>query len=253
MSEDDILINRIKELALKAYNNSYYTFMGFLSSAEISLLKRLFITDPELSGLSYKLYGGMDGCERCMAAFGNEDAFGYECEFPIQCLHIKPRMQKYADKLAHRDILGAVLNLGTTRNNIGDIYLRDNTAYLFCADTMTEFIIDNLEKVKHTPVDCSLTNDDIEITINKESRNILVSSLRVDNLIAKVYKLSRNDAQTLVKNKRVFINQITCESAGRTLKENDLVTVRGFGRFEYIATAKETKKGNLSINVSIWC
>ncbi len=253
MSEDEILISRFKELAQRAYNNNYYTYTGFLSLAEISLLKRLFVTDSSLSGFAYTLYGGMDGCERCIAAFGDEKIFGYECEFPIQCIHIKPRMQKYADKLAHRDILGAVLNLGTTRSNIGDIYLRDNTAYLFCVDTMTEFIIDNLEKVKHTPVSCHVTEDSIDISINKESRQLLVSSLRIDNVIAKVYKMSRNDAQTLIKNKRVFINQIACEGGGRTLKENDLVTARGFGRFEYIATAKETKKGNLSINVNVWC
>ncbi len=47
--------------------------------------------------------------------FGSEELFGYQCEFPVSCVLIKPRMQKYADKLTHRDILGAVLNLGTKK------------------------------------------------------------------------------------------------------------------------------------------
>ena len=41
-------------------------------------------------------------------------------------LHITPVNSKFSDKLSHRDILGAVLNLGIDRSKIGDIILEDN-------------------------------------------------------------------------------------------------------------------------------
>lgn len=136
MNEGEIIERRLKELALRAYANGYYTFTNFLGIAEISMLKKLYMTDADLKGMPYVLYGGSKGCERCVAAFGSEELFGYQCEFPVSCVLIKPRMQKYADKLTHRDILGAVLNLGTKRDTIGDIYINDNEAYMFCLDTV---------------------------------------------------------------------------------------------------------------------
>lgn len=210
------------------------------------------MTDADLKGMPYVLYGGSKGCERCVAAFGSEELFGYQCEFPVSCVLIKPRMQKYADKLTHRDILGAVLNLGTKRDTIGDIYINDNEAYMFCLDTVRQYITDSLIKVKHTFVSCEQTTKRIDINVNRTEECIQVSSLRIDSIVAKAYRLSRNEAQTLIRSGRVYINGIGCESAGRTPKAGEVITVRGYGRMEYKETVKETKKGNLVVNIIIW-
>ena len=252
MNEEDIMVKRFKELAQRAYNNGYYTCTGFLGIAEISLLKELFLKDSDIKGMPYMLYGGMQGCERCMAAFGSEDLFGYKYAFPIECVIIKPRMQKYADRLSHRDILGAVLNLGTVRANIGDIYLKDNIAYMFCAENMSAYITENLERVKHTPVHCEVTDSIPCIEDNKIIEQYQTASERIDALVSKVYKISRNEAAALIKNRRIYINGFGCESAGHNVNVNDIITVRGFGRFEYMGIVKKTAKGRLVIMVSKW-
>lgn len=252
MNEEEIVIKRYKELAERAYNDGYYTCTGFLGIAQISLLKELFIKDPDLRNMPYILYGGMKDCERCMAAFGSSEFFGYEYVFPIDCITIKPKMAKYADRLSHRDILGAVLNLGMTRSNIGDIYIEDNTAYVFCAENMSAYIMDNLERVKHTNVVCTPADKLPDVSDNKNREQYRVTSERIDAAVSKVYKMSRNEALSLIKGNRVYINGFSCESAGRTLKKDDIVTVRGFGRFEYEGTVKTTAKGNLIISVGKW-
>lgn len=253
MNEEDVIVKRFKELAQRAYAGNYYTCTGFLGIAQISLLKKLFASDGDIKGMPYMLYGGMDGCERCMAAFGSSELFGYEYEFPIDCVIIKPRMQKYADRLSHRDVLGAVLNLGTDRSNTGDIYLKDNVAYMFCAQSMSSYITDNLEKVKHTFVTCSVADTLPDFMDNRITEKCHAASERVDALVSAAYKLSRGKAAALIKSGRIYINGFLCESAGRAVKINDIVTVRGFGRFEYMGVEKTTAKGRFVVTVCKWC
>lgn len=38
--------------------------------------------------------------------------------------------EKFAEKLSHRDILGAVMNLGITREQVGDILFSESVSYL---------------------------------------------------------------------------------------------------------------------------
>lgn len=75
--------------------------------------------------------GGVDGCERQILRFGDEESLGYDAGFPICCIEIKPLIEKFADALTHRDYLGALMHLGIERSTLGDIMIRDKTAYLF--------------------------------------------------------------------------------------------------------------------------
>ena len=88
------------DLANQSDRNGHYTFTGFLSQGEQDLFYR---TLPELAGISYTLFGGMEGCERQMIRFGDSGQLGYEEAFPIVCMEIAPKMEKFADTLSHRD------------------------------------------------------------------------------------------------------------------------------------------------------
>ena len=68
------------------------------------------------------------------------DAFSYETEFPMKCLHVKPLALKYAEALTHRDFLGAVLNLGIQRSKIGDLVVRENQAWIFASEGIASFL-----------------------------------------------------------------------------------------------------------------
>ena len=113
---DNIFLNHLKDLSKKSEMNYRYTFTQFLSLDEQSMLKSI---EREL--YSFTLFGGLNNCERVMARFGSPDDFGYEENFPITCLKAEPILKKFADDLTHRDFLGALMNLGIERNNIGDI------------------------------------------------------------------------------------------------------------------------------------
>lgn len=105
---------RFLELADRAEQRCYTTFSDFLNMEEESVLSALHFN------ISYRLYGGYDGAERCISAFGYdlEDA-----EFPISIIKAEPASPKFADKLSHRDFLGSLMGLGIKKERYSAILL----------------------------------------------------------------------------------------------------------------------------------
>lgn len=243
MNENEALKKKFLFLSEKADNNYYSTFTEFLSLYEISLLKsQQYPVQP-------KLFAGYSNGERCVAGFGCDD----NTQFPIVCIKIEPANQKFADSLSHRDVLGAIMNLGINRNTTGDIVIFDNTAYLFCLESISGYILDNLSKIRHTTVNCMVTTDIPDcITATPESSELIVSSLRADTMIAGIYRLSRKDVSTLFSQEKVFINQKAVSKESTLPNDGDLISVRGYGRFIFNETVRKTKKDRIVISVSIY-
>ena len=150
--EESFLKNRFSDLANSSYNRNIYTYTDFLNLNEISILNSY---KNQLPPVNVELAGGNDYAERRIAVFSPEDIY-YTQDLPIKLIEIAPINSHYADKLSHRDVLGAILNLGIVRNKIGDIFLKDNQAYVYCMDDISGYIAENLKKIKHTIVKCTV-------------------------------------------------------------------------------------------------
>lgn len=186
----DFIQKRFEELSSRAANRYYTTFSDFLNMEEQSELLALRLNSP------FRLYGGYDGAERCIAAFGDECN---ECQFPISFIKIEPSSKKFADKLTHRDFLGSLMGLGIKRETLGDIIIKDNTGYLMCLDSVADYIIGSLDKVKHTSVKCSAVPELPQgVQSEPEEQQEIVASLRIDVLAAAVYNLSRSAVKELL-------------------------------------------------------
>lgn len=245
--EDELLLKRIDELAAKCYGSSRFIFTDFLSPSEISLI---LDNEKNINYVEHIFFGGTKQCERQMLRFGSADMLGYEEEFPISCVVAEPVAKKFADELGHRDILGAVMNLGIDRSIIGDIFVRDKTGYIFCADRIAEYIAENLNKIKHTNVKCRIEKGDIEaIQPEIKPMEIVVSSERIDAIVSKVCGMSRSQGIESFREKKIFVNGRVMENNSYVLKENDIVSVRGFGKFIFGGLIKETKKGRIRVKV----
>ena len=100
-----------------------------------------------------KIYGtNAAGCHMEGLYFGNPEELGYEEPFPIVCIGIEPLIEKFGENLNHRDYLGALMNLGIERENLGDIFIKGKTGYVFCLERIADFIMENLTQVRHTHV-----------------------------------------------------------------------------------------------------
>ncbi len=248
-SEDKDIKNRFLDLANRSYQKGTYTFTDFLTPTEQALF---FEVEQEISFAGYKLFGGAETCERQIVRFGKPEQLGYEEDFPIACIQIKPLLKKFADDLTHRDFLGALMNLGIKREVLGDIVVNDKSCYLFCETGIAHYICDELTRVKHTSVACNILKETeatklLAPTLKAEEH--IVSGPRADAVIAKVYKLSRGTSIELFRAKKIFVNGRLFENNSGTLKPGDVVSVRGYGKFIFDGVIRETKKGKLTIKI----
>lgn len=239
---DDMDEKRLNELYNRAYEKSYKVFTPFLNLEEQSILAQAY--------LPCEKYGGYDIAERVVAGFG--DAL-QKADFPIAYLVIAPVKQKFADDLTHRDFLGALMNLGIKREMLGDIIVADNQACLICLEQIAAYVADNLHRVKHTDVTVTQT-DEIPAGAAEipESKEFIAASLRLDALISCVYKLSRSKAAKLFAADKVFVNSRLIQNTSYQVKERDIVSVRGMGRFQFDGVLKKTKKDNLVLNIILY-
>ena len=247
--ENELLRRRFSELARRSDAQATFTFTDFLGLAEQSVLKTM---GRELRGVKAELFGGTLGCERLVARFGSEEELGYTEEYPIACIKAVPKNKKYAEALTHRDYLGAILNLGIERETLGDIAITEDATYIFALSGIADFIISNLARVRHTDLILSLSEPPSEALFRTEERRVQISSERLDAVIARVYSLSREDAQGLFVKRLVFADGREIQSSSYSPKENEIISVRGHGRFLYIGQVGTTRKGRLNVAVQVY-
>ncbi len=248
MNDDEkILIKHLKDLSQRSYSRNIYTYSRFLSMTEIDAVIR---NSKEFLPLKPAFFGGSEAAERQIAVFGSEESMGYPPEYPVSVIKIVPLSEKYAENLEHRDYLGALMNLGIERELLGDIIIKGKAAWLYSIESITDFIIENLTKVRHTEVRCEQALGDIpELKQELNEMTVNVSSERIDSIVSSFTGISRGHIDELFRSGKVFVNGREVSSVSAKLKEGDVLTVRGYGRAIYDGISHETKKGRLCVSL----
>ncbi len=253
--EELIFRKHMEELAKSAYFKNLCVYTDFLNLNEQSILKSM---ERQLSPVAYSLYGGCIGAERVMACFHGDlesscckelPADDYCAGYPICCVQIVPAHSRFAEALSHRDYLGAILNLGIDRCKTGDIILKDDAAYFFCDTLIASFICDTLERIRHTAVRVSISEEEQIQERSFEELHASVASLRLDAVISAAFHTSRSSLSNLAPCGRVFVNGRETLSNSYMLKPGDTVSVRGYGKFILKEQGNLTKKGKTNITI----
>jgi len=248
--EDQLLRKRFLELSRLAHYREIAFYTDFLSLHELNLLH----TTPHAQMHSrYITYGGYAQSERQMAVFLSDALFLREepINWPFTTLHVKPLHDKYGQELSHRDYLGAILNLGIERSKIGDILVAGKTAYFFAHTALASFLIEELTRVSHTTVVASLLDQALEFSISDKYEEIkgTVASIRLDNLLSLTFPMSRTRFTDIIEAGKVFVNGRMITTNAYKLKDNDIISVRGIGKFQYMGVLSTTKKNRLMVTV----
>lgn len=203
------------------------------------------------SGIGWRLWGGYEDAERKrLVVYPEWEAEGQD---KIACLRISCKDFK-DQSIGHRDYLGAVLNLGIKREKLGDIAVQEGKAYLFADLGLADYICQQLERVKNTSVAvesidmCEFIFQTPELGIVKAS----LASLRLDAAVAAAFNLSRANVETLIQAGNVKINQMETTKPSAAIKEGDLVSVRGQGRFRLEEVGGLSRKGRYHVQISRW-
>ena len=244
---DLALQKRFTELSDRAETRQMLVYSDFLNLHEQGVLQSANMRAP------FVLFGGYPSAERKVACFGTAEPCAVAENAPFVLLKISPAAPKFAETLTHRDFLGSILALGLRRERVGDILLFDNNGYVFCMESIAAFLTENLDRVRHTTV--RVTPADAlpnALTAEPETKSVVVASERLDAVLSAVFRLSRSEAQKLIGAERVFVDSCAVTRADIVLKTNCIVSARGYGRFRYCGTERETKKGKLRVAVQIY-
>ena len=254
--EELITKKRLLESAQLAFQKEIVVYTDFLGLAEQNLF---YSSQKEFPAVSFSCYGGTTDAERvCIAFDGREAVSGLKRTepeefylFPIVCVSIVPSSLKYGEALSHRDYLGALLHLGITRAKIGDIYIKEKQAYVFCTEAIADFICKELCTVKHTPVHCEIITQ-LEVELRPELKEITstVASLRLDALLSVAFQSSRSSLTAYIDGGKTYVNGRLVTKAGMQLEEGDIVSVRGKGRFLVTEVKNMTKKGRIVVVIN---
>lgn len=247
MDETTLLIRKLKDTAKRAYKQNIYTYTGFLGMSELDIYYKI---KNELSFIHSECFGGNPSCERQIIQFGSSDDYGYEGHYPITLVRITPLTPKFAENLNHRDYLGAIMNLGIERTLIGDIIIKEKTGYVYCMEHISNFLIENLTKIKHTNVKCEVCDNSInETSAELENVDVIAASPRIDAVVAVLTKMSRNAVIELFRTKKIFVNGLCTENNSGQLKEGDILVIRGNGKYIYDGCGNATRKGRIYIRL----
>lgn len=269
--EEELLTKRFLELSRQSFHRGIVTYTEFLNLNEQSILHTL-PKDSLYTG--YVVFGGYDSAERQMAAFLPEDALSLRGRYThgfsefsdhsesagsvplnalfftekIAVLRISPLHEKFADELTHRDYLGAIMNLGLERGKIGDILIDRSDALIFIDAKLKDFIKEELTRIRHTSVFVSEEAwDDFQYTQKIQEIKGTVSSVRLDALLSLAFSTSRSKLTGLIEAGKVFVNGRLTTSNGCQIKEQDIISVRGMGKFKYVERLSITKKNRIYV------
>lgn len=152
-------------------------------------------------------------------------------------------------KLEHREILGTIFSLNISGELFGDIIIKDNHYYIYVMESIAPYIKNNLIAIKNSKIE--LIEHPIETLKNYkkqfETITIISSSNRIDTVIARLIQTSRQNILEKIKNKEITLNYQILKNNSYILKENDVFSIKKFGKFQYIGIKKETKSKNYII------
>lgn len=190
--------------------------------------------------IGVKAEGVFELSERRLIGF-NTDQYSL---FPMKILKIENK-SKFSI-LCHKDYLGAVMALGIKRSKFGDFIVNENCCYTVVHEDIYEYVLTNLDKIGN--VSCKINViENLELlphaSFNRQV--ILVSSDRVDSIISSICNISRSKAQDLVTSNKVMLNYIEISEKDMLIKEKDIITVRGYGKFRIGENIGTSLKGKL--------
>ncbi len=223
-------------------NNSLTKFLDFEEQKEIyrSLTKNTKVF----------FEGGYENAERKRAIISNEyDEVTFN-DFNIKIYEII--FESDIKQITHRHILGTLMSLGINRNSFGDILVTNSNYYLFVSEEISKYIEQNFQAVNHIPLKLKVVEDVKDIILPTPlEENINVSSMRLDAIIARTLKKSRNDSSEIITKGLVLINHKECLNVSYNVKINDIISIRHFGRIEVLEILKTTKKDRLVLRIGV--
>ncbi len=168
-------------------------------------------------------------------------------EIPITALSIKGSGFR---TLTHRDFMGGILSLGIDRSVIGDIaVLSESEAVVFADNKIVPYLCESLTKIGRDGVKVSASPlpPTFQIPRQYEESVLTVSSPRLDGIVKAITGKSRETAAEMVRNGLVELSYRETTDVSADVNEEDILSIRGYGKYVIGNLLGETKSGRVKI------
>lgn len=241
---DDEKIIKMKQVLDKieiVLKNHIVEYTDFFDPYEISLAVSILNRFQEIS---YIISGGYESSERSILIIFPEYMYQGDIDLNLKFLEINGNVSN----LRHPDFLGAILNLGITRDKVGDILIDNDRAVVVARSEISDFLYYNLEKISNINVKVNYISE-ININIEEEYEEIKVflNSLRLDSVISSAYNISRKDSSNIILSNKVKVNWQSIDKVSYEINKNDLISTRGFGRVRVYDIIGKSRKDKLIV------
>ena len=154
-----------------------------------------------------------------------------------------------SNDLRHQDILGTLYSLNISDEMFGDVVIWNNRYFIIILSSIDNYIKSNLTSIKNSKVDL-IEKDPYYLKDYKQEYEeciIIVPSIRVDVIVSKIINSSRSNALEKIKNGDIYLNYELSTKPTYMLKENDIFSIRKYGKYKFLGEINRTKKGSLVI------
>lgn len=252
--EDKLLISKLIDKMELATAKNKIEYTDFLDLYQKHLLEKILRQE---NIKNYIITGGIEEAERNIVLFYPEKLSDiinkeYSKAIPINCIRIKLPKEMY-NKYTHRDYLGGLIKLGLKRKKIGDILVFEDGADILVLNEISKFLINNLNSLTRFSKSVIENVQLYEVRkkeVNKQEMKIIVPSMRMDCIVAEILNTSRGNAEEIISSGRVYVNFENIEKQTKQIQENDIITIRGKGRFEVGNIEGKTRNDRIKLIVN---
>lgn len=206
---------------------------------------KIFLSLSEKIDTGVFTYGIFDEAERRMIAFSSFEPENY----PMKLIRIRNK-SKFST-LSHRDYLGSIMSLGIIREKYGDLIMDGSYCYVPVLDEIADFLLLNLKTVGNCPCEAEIIGQESNLVpkVKFEDMVVISTSLRLDCIVSALTGVSRSQSEELISKGKVLIDYAEICEKNRAMKEDSVVTIRGYGKYRIDNMLGFSSKGRLKLNV----
>ncbi len=243
-AEDALLRARVEDACRLAADRGYPCFVGFLDERGRGVAEAAI---AHCGGVNALFWGGHEEAERTILGVFPDFLPPDPAAFPLLPIGFSFRAQA---ALSHRDFLGTLLSCGIRRDKLGDILCGQGIAVVFVREELVPFLCEQVTRVGGEGVSAVVPFEgELPVAHSFRERTDTVASPRLDAVLRICIGCSREEAARRIAAGLVMVNHRLCESVSAEVREGDLFSVRGEGRFLLEKIGPPTKKGRLFVRI----
>ena len=158
--------------------------------------------------------------------------------------------QRYVS-IQHRQVLGSLTSLNIDRSLIGDIIVSDSGIIHFAiCNEFSSFLIQHFQKIgKHqiTLIETDIKN--LEKVEQFEEEEYIVSSMRLDVVVASLMNASRSQVFEYIKQGNIQLNFKLEQNNSYQCQIGDVISIKRYGRYKILKHKSTTKAGRLVVSI----